>query len=471
MGLAVVAVYSDGDRQALHVRLADEAYGIGPAAAADSYLRIDTLIDVAARSGADAVHPGYGFLAENPDFAEACRGAGLTFIGPASDVMRAMGSKTGARAIVASAGIPVVPGGESPEAAGYPLLVKAVAGGGGKGMRVVRSHGELDAAIEVAQSEARSSFGDDRVYFERLLEKPRHIEVQLLGDSHGTVVPFVERECSIQRRHQKLIEETPSSAVTAELRDLLLSAAATIGKAAGYTSAGTIEFLVEASGAFYFLEMNTRLQVEHPITEAVTGIDFVEAQIRIAEGARLSDLNIGRMAAADGHAIEVRVYAENPDNGFLPSPGRITHLRTPSGPGVRDDGGVYEGWTVPTAYDPLVSKVITWAPDRSGAIARMLRALSEYDVRGISTTIAFCRQLIGSPAFAAGEFDTTTVDRLLDASASARPQHDDLEEIAAIAAAIWARTRAGAVLDRRARKPRRDVASEWTQHARRESLR
>ena len=471
MGLAAVAVYSDGDRQALHVRLADEAYRIGPAAAADSYLRIDTLIDVAARSGADAVHPGYGFLAENPDFAEACRGAGLTFIGPAPAVMRAMGSKTGARAIAASAGIPVVPGGESPEAAGYPLLVKAVAGGGGKGMRVVRSPDELDAAIDVARSEARSSFGDDRVYFERLLEKPRHIEVQLLGDSHGTVVPFVERECSIQRRHQKLIEETPSAAVTAELRDRLLSAAATIGKAAGYTSAGTIEFLVDATGAFYFLEMNTRLQVEHPITEAVTGIDFVEAQIRIAEGARLSDLNIRRMATADGHAIEVRVYAENPDNGFLPSPGRITHLRTPSGPGVRDDGGVYEGWTVPTAYDPLVSKVITWAPDRSGAIARMLRALTEYDIRGISTTIAFCRQLVGSPAFAAGEFDTTTVDRLMDASASARPKHDDLEEIAAIAAAIWARTRAGAVLDRRARQPSRDVASEWTQHARRESLR
>ena len=471
MGLAAVAVYSTCDRQALHVRLADEAYAIGPDAAADSYLRIDSLIDVATRSGADAVHPGYGFLAENPDFAEACYVAGLTFIGPAPAAIRAMGSKTDARAIAAAAGIPVVPGGESPDAAGYPLLVKAVAGGGGKGMRVVRSPGELDAAIEVARSEARSAFGDDRVYFERLLETPRHIEVQLLGDSHGTVVPFVERECSIQRRHQKLIEETPSQAVDAGLRERLLSAAAAIGTAARYTSAGTIEFLVDASGAFYFLEMNTRLQVEHPITEAVTGIDFVQAQIRIAEGARLADLNIGPAAAADGHAIEVRVYAENPDNGFLPSPGRITHLRTPSGPGVRDDSGVYEGWNVPDAYDPLVSKVIAWAPDRPRAISRMLRALSEYDVRGISTTVAFCRQLIGSPAFAAAEFDTTTVDRLLDSGATARPYGGEIEDVAAIAAAIWARTREGAILDRRARKPRPDGVSEWTRRARGESLR
>jgi acetyl-CoA carboxylase biotin carboxylase subunit len=259
--------------------------------------------------------------------------------------------------------------------------------------------------------------------------------------------------------------------VDAGLRERLLTAAAAIGTAAGYTSAGTIEFLVDASGAFYFLEMNTRLQVEHPITEAVTGIDFVHAQIRIAEGARLADLNIGPTVAADGHAIEVRVYAENPDSGFLPSPGRITHLRTPSGPGVRDDSGVYEGWTVPDVYDPLMSKVIAWAPDRPGAISRMLRALSEYDVRGISTTIAFCRQLIGSSAFAAAEFDTTTVDRLLDAGAAVPPDLGDREDIAAIAAAIWARTRAGAILDRRARKTRPDGVSEWTRRGRWESLR
>jgi acetyl-CoA carboxylase biotin carboxylase subunit len=470
MGLATVAVYSDCDRPALHVRLADEAYPIGPDAAAESYLRIDTLIDVAARSGADAVHPGYGFLAENPDFADACRGAGLTFIGPTADAMRAMGSKTSARALAAAAGIPVVPGGDAPEAAGYPLLVKAVAGGGGKGMRVVRSPEDLAAAREIAQSEARSSFGDARVYFERLLERPRHIEVQLLGDHYGTVVPFVERECSIQRRHQKLIEETPSPAITAALRDRLMAAAETIGKAACYTNAGTIEFLVDAAGAFYFLEMNTRLQVEHPVTEAVTGIDFVQAQIRIAEGARLDDLNV-RRPSAHGHAIEVRVYAEDPDAGFLPSPGRITHLRAPSGPGVRDDGGVYEGWLVPTAYDPLVSKVVAWGPDRAGAIARMVRALSEYDIRGISTTIRFCRALVASPAFAAGAFDTTTVDRLLEENGSMQARGGDLEEIAAMAAALWTRTRTGAIVDRRGGGHESDGNAEWTRRARWESLR
>ena len=430
MGLATVAVYSECDRNALHVRLADEAHAIGPDQASESYLRIDKLIDVGRASGVDGVHPGYGFLAENADFAEACSTAGLTFIGPGAAAMRAMGSKTTARDIAAAAGVPVVPGGHTAEDVGYPLLVKAVAGGGGKGMRVVRGPAGLDSAIALAKSEARSSFNDDRVYFERLLERPRHIEVQLLGDLHGTIVPFVERECSIQRRHQKLIEETPSPSVTPALRERLMAAAAAIGRKSGYTSAGTIEFLVDATGEFFFLEMNTRLQVEHPITEAVTGIDFVRAQIEIARGARLADLKVGtttgtdtscpyvvptfRSAVPNGHAIEVRVYAENPDEGFLPSPGRITHLRPPSGPGIRDDSGVFEGWTVPTAYDPLVSKVVAWAPDRPGAIARMDRALTEYDLRGINTTIAFCRDLVRSTAFADAAFDTTYVDRLLD---------------------------------------------------------
>jgi acetyl/propionyl-CoA carboxylase alpha subunit len=440
MGLGTVAVYSECDRNALHVRLADEAYAIGPDHASESYLRIDKLIDVARRSGAQAVHPGYGFLAENPLFAESCADAGVTFVGPDARAMRAMGSKTAARDIAVAAGVPVVPGGGDAGTIGYPLLVKAVAGGGGKGMRVVRSADDLPSAVQLARSEAQSAFGDDRVYFERLLEKPRHIEVQLLGDTHGTVVPFAERECSIQRRHQKLIEETPSPSVTPQLRERLMAAAAAIGQAAGYTSAGTIEFLVDAAGGFYFLEMNTRLQVEHPITEEVTGIDFVRAQIEIARGARIEEavgnsvaggdlvgLDFSRAAGGDtagldfsraftrasGHAIEVRVYAENPDEGFLPSPGLITHLRVPSGPGIRDDSGAYEGWTVPTAYDPLVSKVIAWAPDRAGAIRRMVRALTEYDVRGISTTIGFCRDLVASPEFAAAEFDTTYVDRLL----------------------------------------------------------
>jgi len=473
MGLATVAVFSACDRNALHVRMADEAFAIGPDQASDSYLRVDKLIDAARRAGADAVHPGYGFLSENPEFAEGCAKAGLTFIGPSADAMRALGSKTAAREIAVRAGVPIVPGSDAPMsldagpagdaaradaagAVGYPLLVKAVAGGGGKGMRLVRAPDDLGAAVAVARSEAASSFGDDRVYFERYVDKPRHIEVQLLGDRHGTVVPFVERECSIQRRHQKLIEETPSAAVTSALREQLTSAAAAIGRAAGYTSAGTIEFLVDASGGFYFLEMNTRLQVEHPITEAVTGLDFVRAQIEIAQGAKLgailADLKAGptyggsidvvpAFRPAWGHAIEVRVYAENTNEGFLPSPGLITHLTAASGPGIRDDSGVYEGWTVPTAYDPLVSKVIAWAPDRPRAIARMVRALQDYDIRGISTTIGFCRELIDSPSFAAADFDTTTVDRMLEqratgAAPDAEPDaaHD---ELAAIAAALW----------------------------------
>ena len=473
MGLATVAVYSACDRNALHVRMAGEAFAIGPDQASESYLRVDKLIDAARRAGADAVHPGYGFLAENPEFAEGCARAGLTFIGPSADAMRALGSKTAARELAVRAGVPIVPGSDTPlsleagaagnlalaaaaGAVGYPLLVKAVAGGGGKGMRLVRAPEDLGDAVSVARSEAASSFGDDRLYFERYIERPRHIEVQLLGDRHGTVVPFVERECSIQRRHQKLIEETPSAAVTPALREQLTTAAAAIGRAAAYTSAGTIEFLVDASGGFYFLEMNTRLQVEHPITEAVTGLDFVRAQIEIAQGARLADMvglkadptQVGSGALvgsgfsrANGHAIEVRVYAENTDEGFLPSPGLITHLSAPSGPGIRDDSGAYEGWTVPTAYDPLVSKVIAWAPDRQGAIARMVRALHEYDIRGISTTIGFCRELIASSSFAAGDFDTTTVDRMLEQrTAGPAPDaepHAAHDELAAIAAALW----------------------------------
>jgi acetyl-CoA carboxylase, biotin carboxylase subunit len=481
MGLATVAVYSECDRNALHVRLADEAHVIGPDQASESYLRIDRLIDVARSSGAGAVHPGYGFLAENPEFAEACAKAGLTFIGPGATAMRTMGSKTNAREIAIAAGVPVVPGGTVPDDVGYPLLVKAVAGGGGKGMRVVRTVAEFESAVRLARSEALSSFGDDRVYLERLLERPRHVEVQLLGDTHGAIAPFVERECSIQRRHQKLIEETPSPAVTQALRERLMAAAVAIGHAAHYTSAGTIEFLVDANGEFYFLEMNTRLQVEHPITEAVTGVDFVRAQIEIARGARLAEMASG---SANGHAIEVRVYAENPDEGFLPSPGRITYLRTPSGPGIRDDSGAFEGWTVPTAYDPLISKVVAWAPDRPGAIARMVRALTEYDVRGISTTIGFCRDLVGSPEFAAADFDTTYVDRVLEQNGRKAARSDELEETAAIAAAMWEIVHRGSAIGDRSssidsrsqsvhdrRSMMDDRRSLWARRARLESLR
>ena len=498
MGLASVAVYSTCDRRALHVRLADEARAIGPDQASESYLRIEALIDAAKASGADAVHPGYGFLAENAAFAAACRESGLTFIGPTPDAMARMGSKTGARQIAIAAGVPVVPGTENPldgmapeeelsaaaTAVGYPLLVKAVAGGGGKGMRVVRASGDLAGAVAMARSEARSAFGDDAVYFERLLERPRHIEVQLLGDTHGTVVPFVERECSIQRRHQKLVEESPSPSVSDALRTELMESAAAIGRAVGYTSAGTVEFLLDAEGKFYFLEMNTRLQVEHPVTEAVTGHDFVRAQIEIAQGRPLEKRSpapfserSGEKGAGllfsprfQGHAIECRIYAEDPDLGFLPSPGLITHLRAPSGPGIRDDSGAFAGWTVPTSYDPLISKVIAWAPDRAGAIARMVRALTEYELRGIRTTIGFCRWLLSTPGFEAGDFDTTTVDRVVDDyRKSAASQDVELEELVAVVAALYAQ--AEATRPRPARRRATVADSLWAKQARLESLR
>jgi acetyl-CoA carboxylase biotin carboxylase subunit len=451
MHLSPVAVYSECDRPALHVRLADEAYAIGPSAPRESYLRIDRLIDVARRSGADAVHPGYGFLAENEDFATACRDAGLTFIGPTAEAIDTMGSKTAARMAARRAGVPVVPGTEDPLAAdvgddvvaaaaasiGYPLLVKAVAGGGGKGMRTVVDPADLSSAVRAARSEAASAFGDAAVYFERKLTRPRHIEVQLLGDHHGNVVPFVERECSIQRRHQKVVEETPSVAVTPALRMAITSAAAAVAKAVGYTNAGTIEFLLDESGQFYFLEMNTRLQVEHPITEMVTGLDLVQWQIRIARGEPL-DLDPVRALTPSGHAIECRIYAEDPDNNFLPSPGRIISLRPPAGPGIRDDSGATAGLDVPIDYDPMISKLVAWAEDRPRAIARMRRALGEYLVSGIRTTVPFFTWLLSQPDFAEGRFDTTYLDEVLK-SRGGRPFVEpdaEVEDIAAIAAAL-----------------------------------
>ena len=426
LGLATVAVYSECDRPALHVRLADEAYPIGGNLPRESYLRIDALLDVARQSGADAVHPGYGFLAENEDFARACRDAGLTFIGPTAEVIERMGSKTAARQAAVAAGVPVVPGTDTPlgddvsddevrriaDGIGYPLMLKAVAGGGGKGMRMVAGPDELAGALRAARSEAGSAFGDSAVYLERRLLRPRHIEVQLLGDQHGTVVAFVERECSIQRRHQKVIEESPSPAITAETRRQITAAATAVARQVGYTNAGTIEFLLDEDGAFYFLEMNTRLQVEHPITEMVTGVDLVQWQIRIAQGQRLT-LDPEALLVPRGHAIECRVYAEDPDTGFLPSPGRIVSLRVPQGPGVRDDSGATEGLEVPIYYDPLVSKLVTWGDDRADALARMRRALAEYDVVGIRTTIPFFSWVLDDEDFLAGRIDTTFIDRKL----------------------------------------------------------
>jgi acetyl-CoA carboxylase biotin carboxylase subunit len=449
-GVCPVAVYSECDRTALHVRLADEAYPIGPSSPRDSYLRIDRILDVARRSGADAVHPGYGFLAENAAFASAVCDAGLTYVGPTPGAVALMGSKTAARAAASRAGVPVVPGTEAPlgsdasdvelancaEAVGFPLLVKAVAGGGGTGMRIVGGAEGLPDAVRAARSEAETAFGDSAVYLERCLHRPRHVEVQLLGDHHGVIVPFVERECSIQRRHQKVVEETPSPIVSSELRRALTTAAVAVAGAVNYTNAGTIEFLLDEDNRFYFLEMNTRLQVEHPITEMVAGVDLVQWQIRIARGDRLT-LDVERLLAPTGHAIECRIYAEDPDNGFLPSPGRIQRLQRPDGPGIRDDTGVTEGLDVPIFYDPLISKLAAWAPDRALAIARMRRALKEYHVDGIKTTIPFFIWLLDQPDFCEGRFDTTYLDEVLScrngrAFLDMTPADEDLAAIAAV---------------------------------------
>ncbi len=481
MGLSSVAVYSECDRAALHVRMADEAYSVGPNPPRESYLRIDRIIDVARRSGADAVHPGYGFLAENEDFAAACRDAGLTFIGPSPEAITLMGSKTAARQVAIAAGVPVVPGTESPlsdavsdsevlaiaEGIGYPLMLKAVAGGGGKGMRMVSQPADLPGALRAARSEAGSAFGDSAVYLERRIMAPRHIEVQLLGDHFGTVVPFVERECSIQRRHQKVVEESPSLAVSPELRHQMTSAAAAVAKRAGYTNAGTIEFLLDEDGSFYFLEMNTRLQVEHPITEQVSGVDLVQWQIRIARGERLT-LDPAAMLVPRCHAVECRIYAEDPDTGFMPSPGRIHGLRVPQGPGIRDDSGLYEGGEVPIYYDPMISKLITWAEDRPEALARMKRALAEYEVRGIRTTIPFFRWILEDEDFKAGRFDTTFLDRKLAArnGQPLDPASEDHAVLGAIAVAIRQLTAAAVSA---AETPA--ATSRWQQSARAGALR
>ena len=481
MGLQSVAVYSDCDRAALHVRMADEAYPVGPNPPRDSYLRIDRIIEAARRAGADAVHPGYGFLAENENFAAACRDANLTFIGPSAEAIALMGSKTAARQVAIKAGVPVVPGTEEPlgdgvpetevrtiaERIGYPLMLKAVAGGGGKGMRTVADPADLSGALRAARSEAGSAFGDSAVYLERRILAPRHIEVQLLADHHGTVLPFVERECSIQRRHQKVVEESPSLAVSADLRARLTSAAAAVARAAGYTNAGTIEFLLDADGSFYFLEMNTRLQVEHPITEQVTGVDLVQWQIRIARGDRLT-LDAAALLAPRGHAVECRIYAEDPDAGFMPSPGLVRGLRVPQGPGIRDDSGLYEGAEVPIYYDPMISKLVAWGDDRAAALARMKRALAEYEVRGIRTTIPFFRWILEDEDFRAGRFDTTFVDRKLGARNGqplAAPD-DEHAVLAAVAVAVRQFTSAAVPVATGATVP-----SRWQQAARESALR
>ena len=479
-GLATVAVYADCDRVARHVRMADQAWPLDGNTPAESYLRIDKLLQIARRSGADAVHPGYGFLAENASFASAVAESGLTFIGPTAAAIRLMGSKTAARQAAVACGVPVVPGTPSPipaeapdrdvlleaERIGYPLMLKAVAGGGGKGMRLVTEPSALSGALRAARSEATSAFGDGAVYVERRLARPRHVEIQLLGDLSGTVVPFVERECSVQRRHQKVLEESPSPVVDPTLRAEIAEAARRVAASVGYTNAGTIEFLLDEDGRFYFLEMNTRLQVEHPVTEAVTGVDLVQWQFRLAAGEPLT-LDAAAVLQPRGHAIEARVYAEDPDQGFLPSPGRIRHLRPPSGPGVRDDGGYEALGDVPIYYDSLVSKVITWGETRDHAIRRMRRALAEYELTGIQTTLPFFRWLLEEPDFLAGRVDTTFLDRTLATRNGEpfAPPGGAVEDLVAIAAALHVSQLAAD------RSRSAATSSAWTHCARLEALR
>jgi acetyl-CoA carboxylase, biotin carboxylase subunit len=451
MGLPTVAVYSEADRDSLHVRRANEAYLLGPAPSRQSYLRIDRVLDVARRSGADAVHPGYGFLSEKPEFAAACERAGIAFIGPASETIALMGEKTSARRAATEAGVPVVPGTLQPVAdaaalraeadrIGYPLMLKAAAGGGGKGLRLVKDPGELPAAAERARSEAQNAFGDGSLYLEKAITRARHIEIQVLGDHHGGAVHLFERECSIQRRHQKIVEESPSPFVTPELRARMGALSVALVKKIGYRNAGTLEFLVDQDRTPYFLEMNTRIQVEHAVTEMVTGEDLVKLQIRIAQG---EPLPFGQEALGQrGHAIECRIYAEDPEAGFLPSPGRILALRVPGGPGIRDDSGVYEGYEVGVHYDSLISKLVAYGFNRSDAILRMRRALEEYKVLGLKTTLPFLDRVLHHPSFEAGDFDTGFVEQVFARSDRERDRPWDVAVAAAAIRAFRDRVRA-----------------------------
>ncbi|MCS6800472.1 MAG: acetyl-CoA carboxylase biotin carboxylase subunit [Chloroflexota bacterium] len=474
LGIATVAVYSDPDREALHVRMADEAYHIGPAPARESYLRVDKLIDVAKRSGADAIHPGYGFLSEKEVLPRACAEAGITFIGPSAEAMAAMGEKTAARRRMHAAGVPIVPGAlegvTAEEAAriakeiGFPVILKAAAGGGGKGVRVVERAEDLPSALRAAASEAESSFGDPTVYVERYVSPARHIEIQIIADTHGNCVYLGERECSIQRRLQKLVEESPSVIMDPDLRRRMGEAAVAAARAVGYVNAGTIEFLVDADRNFYFMEMNTRLQVEHPVTELVTGIDLVHEQIRVASGLPLSFSQ--EDIRPRGHAIECRISAEDPFNNFLPAIGTIEALREPLGPGVRVDSALYEGLHVTVDYDPLLSKLIVWAPTREEAIRRMRRALEEYHIVGVRTTIPFHQILMESADFAEGRFDTAFISRRWPALASEIPAR--AEEAALLAMAV---AHAHGHQAKKPAPPSNGRISPWKLLARRDGLR
>jgi acetyl-CoA carboxylase, biotin carboxylase subunit len=478
LGIETVAVFSEADRTALHVKEADYAYPIGPPPARESYLVIANILAAARQSGAEAVHPGYGFLAENSEFARRCAAEHLVFIGPSPEAMEQMGDKVAARTLMQKAKVPVVPGsggvlGTAEEVAdvcnriGFPVMLKAAAGGGGKGMRLVQKAEELQSALRAVRSEAKSSFGDDRMYVEKYVTKPRHVEVQVMADQFGNTVHVFERECSIQRRHQKVIEESPSPAIDDRIRNEMGRVAVQAAKAVQYVGAGTIEFLVDADRNFYFLEMNTRIQVEHPVTEMITGVDLVKTQIEVAAGKplpfRQEDLTVR------GHAIECRVYAEDPYNNFFPSPGTIAFLQPPGGIGVRDDSGVYSGFEVTVHYDPIISKLVAWGSTRDEAIRRMRRALDEYSIHGLVTNLAFHRWVLQHPRFLAGDFDTNFIPQEFHAFKAAGAP---LQRDAALAAAVLAqhdrelergaRMAAGAVPHRR---------SLWRDTARREGLR
>ncbi len=465
MGIATAAVYSEVDRTSLHVRMADEAYLIGPAPASESYLQIERIIHAARLAGADAIHPGYGFLSENADFAESCRKAGICFIGPSPDAIRTMGIKTRARELMLAANIPVVPGTstvieDASQAAslaakfGYPVIFKAAAGGGGKGMRMVHGPADLPRALEQAQSEATQAFGNGAVYLEKAIIKPRHVEVQILADEHGNIVHLGERECSLQRRHQKILEETPSPLVSANpaIQEALYAAAVAAAKAVDYSNAGTVEFLMDAEYNFYFLEMNTRLQVEHPVTEWVTGIDLVMQQILIANGQKL------RMKQENihcrGHAMECRIYAEDPNANFMPSPGRITSLDLPHGPGIRVDSGAANDWVVPLEYDPLIAKLSAWAPDRMAVIRKLQQAVHESAIGGIATTLGFFQQLLEDSRFQAGDIHTNFLGEALESAAVEAAAPSMAAELAAILAVIHAESRTkGQQSSRQANRP------------------
>jgi 3-methylcrotonyl-CoA carboxylase alpha subunit len=444
MGLFNIAVFSDADRDAMHVALADDAVRIGPAPATDSYLRIEAVIEAARKAGAEAIHPGYGFFSENADFAQACADAGLVFVGPSPETMRIMGSKSAAKALMQSSGVPVVPGyhdedqglatlGAAADRIGYPVLVKASAGGGGRGMRLVTIANELSEAVAGAKREADAAFGNDQVLIEKYLEKPRHIEVQVFGDRHGNVVSLFERECTLQRRHQKVVEEAPSIALPSKWRAEMSAAARAAARAVGYAGAGTVEFIADAAG-FYFIEMNTRLQVEHPVTEMITGLDLVEWQLRVA-GGEVLPLRQDEIVA-EGHAIEARIYAEDPDKGFLPSTGTIWQFREPAGPGIRVDTGIRVGDAVTPYYDALLAKLIVRGSDRAQALTGMLEALNGFEIAGVSTNLAFLKALLGHPQVVLGEIDTGFIEREFAAIAGKAPSLAPLDLAAACVAVL-----------------------------------